>query len=70
MKEGRVMKIGKKVFITENTRVLLGLPDGVEYTIKEILTDDVDCRIVLTAEELGEDWVNFFSEDELIDIPV
>lgn len=64
------MKIGKKVFITENTRVLLGLPDGVEYTIKEILTDNVDCRIVLTAEELGEDWVNFFSENELIDIPV
>lgn len=64
------MKIGKKVFITENTRVLLGLPDGVEYTIKEILTDDVDCRIVLTAEELGKDWVNFFSENELIDIPI
>ena len=70
MEDGYDMKIGKKVFITENTRVLLGLPDGIEYTIKEILTDYVDCRIVLTAEELGEDWVNFFSEDELIDIPV
>lgn len=64
------MKIGKKVFITENTRVLLGLPDGVEYTIKEILTDNVDCRIVLTAEELGKDWVNFFTESEIIDIPM
>ena len=64
------MEVGKKVFITENARVLLGLPDGVEYTIKEILTDDVDCRIVLTAEELGNDWVNFFSENELIDIPI
>ena len=64
------MAYGKKVFITENTRVLLGLPDGVEYTIKEVLTDNVEHRVVLIAEELGNDWVNFFSENELIDIPV
>ena len=64
------MKIGKEVFITENARCLLGLPDGVIYTIKDILEEDVECRIVLAAEELGEDWVNFFKESELIDIPI
>ena len=63
------MEIGKKVFITENVRVLLGLPDGVEYTIKDVLKDDVPCKIVLGADEFGKDWVQFFMEDELIDIP-
>ena len=63
------MEIGKKVFINENARVLLGLTDGVEYTIKDVLKDDVPCKIVLGADELGNDWVQFFSEDELINIP-
>ena len=63
------MEIGKKVFINENARVLLGLPDGIEYTIKDVLKDDVPCKIVLNADELGKDWVQFFSEDELINIP-
>ena len=63
------MEIGKKVFINENARVLLGLTDGVEYTIKDVLKDDVPCKIVLGADELGKDWVQFFREDELIDIP-
>ena len=63
------MEIGKKVFINENARVLLGLPDGIEYTIKDVLKVDVPCKIVLSADELGKDWVQFFSEDELIDIP-
>lgn len=62
------MEIGKKVFINENARVLLGLPDGIEYTIKDVLKDDVPCKIVLGADELGKDWVQFFREDELIDI--
>lgn len=62
------MEIGENVFINENTRVLLGLPDGIEYTIRDILKDDVPCKIVLGSNELGKDWVQFFSEDELIDI--
>lgn len=61
------MKIGEKVFINENARVLLGLSDGIEYTIKDVLSDDVPCKIVLSAEELGKDWVQFFREDELIE---
>lgn len=61
------MEIGEKVFINENARVLLGLPDSIEYTIKDILSDDVPCKIVLSAEELGKDWIQFFREDELIE---
>jgi len=63
------MKIGTKVFINENARVLLGLSEGIEYTIKDVLKEDVPCKIVLSAEELGKDWVQFFREDELIRIP-
>ena len=62
------MKVGTKVYINENSRVLLGLPDGIEYTIKDILKLDVPCQIVLGAEELGKDWVQFFRKDELIEI--
>ena len=45
-------KVGDKCYITENAKVGLGLPDGVEYTIKDILQDDVEFQIVLNAEEL------------------
>jgi hypothetical protein len=61
-----MIEIGKKVFINENSRVLLGLPNGIEYTVKDILKDDVPCKIVLGAEEFGKDWVEFFMECELI----
>ena len=63
------MVVGTKVYINENVRVLLGLPDGIEYTIKDYLEEDVPCKIVLGSEELGKDWVQFFRVDELIAIP-
>lgn len=59
-------KIGDKVFITENAKVKLGLPDGVEYTIKDILHEDVEFQIILNAEEFGKDWMEFFRAEELI----
>ena len=59
-------RIGKKCDITEKTKERLFLPDGVEYVIKDILKEDVECPIVLGAEELGKDWVQFFTFDELI----
>jgi hypothetical protein len=62
------VKIGTKVFINENARVLLGLPDGIEYTIKDIIKEDVPYKIVLCSKELGKDWVEFFSKDEIISI--
>lgn len=60
------MKIGDKCYIAENAKVLLGLPDGIEYTVKDILQEDVEYKIVLNAKEFGEDWVQFFKEEELI----
>jgi hypothetical protein len=60
------LKIGDKCFITENAKTLLGLPDGIEFTIKDILQEDVEYQIVLNAEEFGKDWVEFFNEDEII----
>ena len=70
------MKIGDKVYIRENTRVILGLPDGVEYQIIDIINDHDNqpefpinpfC-VVLNAEEFGKDWREFFRYDELIPI--
>lgn len=62
------MKIhkGDKVILTEETKKNLGLPDGVEYTIVDILYDNVPYNIVLNAEEFGKDWVQYFDEDEII----
>jgi hypothetical protein len=62
------MNIGDKVYLKENARVILGLPDDIEYTIIDILGNYVDYPIVLSAEELGKDWVEFFNENELIPI--
>lgn len=59
-------RIGVKCRITENSRVLLGLIDDVEYTIKDILQDYIEYPIVLKAEEFGENWYQFFRSDELI----
>ena len=63
------MKIGDKVYLNENARVTLGLPDGVEYQIKDILTEEhLLFPIVITAEEFGKDWEQFTRESELIPI--
>lgn len=60
------MEIGDKVYITENAKTLLGLPDGVEYTIKDILKEDIEFNVVLNAKEFGSDWVEFFNQTEII----
>lgn len=59
-------KVGDRCYITENAKDGLGLPDGIVYTIKDIIEDDVEFQIVLNAEEFGKDWVQFFKADELI----
>ena len=63
-----MIEIGTEVFITENARVLLGLPEGLVYEVKDTLYLDVDKPVVLSCDEMGSDWVEFFSEDELITI--
>jgi hypothetical protein len=61
------IRVNDKVLLTENTRCLLGLPDGIEYIVKEILVEEnIPFPIVLKSDELGEDWVNFFNNSELI----
>jgi hypothetical protein len=60
------MKIGDKVFLTENTRVLMGFEDGLEFEVVDTLNLDVPHPIVVKCDNLGKDWVEFFSEDELI----
>jgi hypothetical protein len=60
------IKIGDNCYLTEYTTSQLCLPEGVKYTIIDILEDDVDFQIVLNAEEFGKDWVQFFCIEELI----
>jgi hypothetical protein len=62
------LKINDKCYITDTTRVGLGLPNGVEYTIKDILYEKVEFPIVLNAEQFGEDWVQFVRPEELIPV--
>ncbi len=57
---------GDKVILTEETKNHFGLPDGVEYTVVDVLYDNVPYNIVLNAEEFGKDWVQYFDEDEII----
>lgn len=59
-------KVGDKCYITEETSFRLGLPDNIEYTIKDILKEDVKFQIVLNAKEFGKDWVEFFRAEELV----
>jgi len=59
------MKIGDKVMLTENSRVLFGYPDGIEGTIIDIITEPYN--IVVNFPEMGDD-PEFFIEKELIRI--
>jgi len=62
----RKFKVGDKVFLIENTNVIFGFEDGIEFEIKDILDLKVPAPYVLNGEQFGEDWVGFFAEDELI----
>ena len=57
---------GQLVHINENAKTKLGLPEGLEYYIDDVIEEEVDYQIVLKCEELGSDWVGFFSLEELI----
>ena len=67
--ERKKWSIGDTCLITENVRVLLGLQDGLGYEIKDIIKDEVEFHYVLTCDELGNDWVQFFKESELVSLP-
>lgn len=68
-KNGSVLEKGDKVFLKEEARRITGMPEGAEYEVEDIFYGDMTYNILLTSEEyLGEDWEDYFSEDELIKI--
>lgn len=60
------LKIGDKCRITTDAKRWVRVHEDVEFTIKDILQQDVSFPIVLTAEEFGEDWYEFFKREEII----
>lgn len=63
---GKVIDVGSTVILTENARTKMGLADGMEYKIEEILTGNYEYPLVLSCEELGGNWKEFFHFDEVI----
>jgi len=59
------IKKGVEVFLVENTRVIMGLQEGLVYSVVDVL-ENVEYPIVLRCEELGKDWVEFVNEYEVI----
>lgn len=66
-KNKRKFVVGEKVYITENARCLLGVPDGIEFEIFDILKLKVNSPYVLVSEELGDGYF-FLDRNELIKI--
>ena len=58
------IKKGQEVFICENARVKLGLPDGIIGVVTDILTDGEDYPYVVSSE--GNFIEEYFDEEELI----
>lgn len=55
-----------KCFLTAKVRKHLSLPN-VEYLVKDVLTDiDYPYVIKSSSGEFGEDWVQFFNDNELL----
>ncbi len=65
--ETKIM-IGKSYYITANAQAFSGYPDGLEFKVLGILTDGRDYPIVMGCDELGEEFFQSFSEEELIPI--
>ena len=60
------LEIGNKVRMTEQTAKRFYFPSDTEFTITDILEDNVPYQIVVNAKEFGKDWVEFFKQEELI----
>lgn len=61
-----MIKIGDRVTLTEQAKNIVGLREDFEFVVKDILKGDVKYLIVLSCEEFGEDWVQFFKKEEII----
>ena len=60
------MKIGDKVRVTEKARDYLFIDDDEEFTIVNILEENVQYKIVINSDTFGKDWVQFVNEEEII----
>lgn len=60
------MKIGDKVKVKDEAKDLLPytIPDDVEYIIVDII-ENQRFPYVLKSDTFGQDWRQFFKEDEL-----
>ena len=64
----KTIEIGSEIELTKNARSILGVPD-IPYTVIDILPkigdEQVQHRIVIGAEKLGKDWVQFVNKSEV-----
>jgi hypothetical protein len=59
------MKKNDRVKLTEPTLKIFEYPD-IEYTIIDILEEKYPYKYVLKCEDMGNDWVQFFKEKEML----
>ena len=57
---------GDTVTTTEQTKVMFGYPDGMKGTVVDVINEPY--KLVVNFPEMGEDYREFFNEDELIEI--
>ena len=62
------IKIGDTVTPTEQTKVMFGFPQGMDGTVIDII--DEPYKLVVNFPEMGEDYQEFFNENELIKLDV
>ncbi len=60
-------KVGDKCYITKNVKVALGLPDGVEYTIKRYFHKKMRISNCFKCRGIGQGLGSVFSVAERID---
>ena len=64
------MKIGDKVTIKEDStdKLPYEVPENTEFEIVGIIDEKVAYPYVLSSETFGSDWVQFFNEEEIIQL--
>lgn len=59
------IKVNDKVVLTDEASEKLMYPDGIEFTVKDILETNIPYNIVIGTEEFGKDWSGFVCLEEL-----
>ena len=58
------IRLGDKVTLTEQTKVVFCYPDGMEGTVIDVV--DAPFPFAVNFPEMGEDFVEFFAKKDLI----